>query len=144
MQFSRFQNKLFYWNSYFTFNRANTKVDREWLVGAIFLDLCKAFDTVNHAILLSKLSKFQALVWISSYVSNRKQCVKIKRVKSCNLHDTMSVPQGSVLGPLLFRMFINKLPQQCEGTSTNVCWCWFTHEKTADLAAEKLHASKHW
>ncbi|MGL4211166.1 MAG: reverse transcriptase domain-containing protein [Cetobacterium somerae] len=54
-----------------------SKVDKGGFVGAIFLDLCKAFDTVNHTVLLSKLSTFkflsEALAWVSSYLSNREQ-----------------------------------------------------------------------
>ena len=52
------------------------------VVGAVFLDLSKAFDTVNHSVLISKLYNFNlssnTLAWISSYLSNRRQCVKIK------------------------------------------------------------------
>ena len=85
-----------------------SRLDRGGVVGAVFKDLRKAFDTVNHDVLISKLSKFnfssRALAWMSSYLSNRMQCVKVCDALSINLKLTMGVPQGSVLGPLLFKI----------------------------------------
>ena len=82
----------------------------------MFLDLSKAFNTVDHDVLMSKLSKFnfssRALAWMSSYLSNRRQCVKVGDTLSSNMKCTMGVPQGSVLGPLLFSLYIYEHTQQ--------------------------------
>ena len=89
--------------------------DRKEHVLAIFCDLRKAFDTVNHKILLKKLFRYgvrgQELNWFSSYLSNRNQFVSINGVCSSNKIISIGVPQGSILGPLLFILYINDLPE---------------------------------
>ena len=81
---------------------------------SIFLDLSKAFDTVDHKILLHKLynSGFRGKIWnfLQSYLSGRRQCTKVGQNVSKLCQVSCGIPQGSVLGPLLFLVYVNDLP----------------------------------
>ena len=94
-------------------DKISTAFDRgEFSVG-IFLDLSKAFDTVNHIILFDKLEHYGirglALDWIRSYFSNRKQYVEYNGHRSLRNEISCGVPQGSILGPLFFLLYINDI-----------------------------------
>ena len=85
---------------------------------AVYLDLSKAFDTLNHKILLTKLEFYGIrglpLDWFNSYLSQRKQYVEYIKFRSETRQVECGVPQGSVLGPLLFILYINDLPDAIE------------------------------
>ena len=88
-------------------------MDQGLFTGAIFLDLRKTFDVVNHELLEAKLQMYgcssSALLWFKSYLSDRRQCVNIARTLSDTEVLKSGVPQGSIYGTVLFLLSINDL-----------------------------------
>ena len=86
----------------------------------ILIDLQKAFDTINHDILINKMEFLgfskNVIYWFRSYLSNRRFIVNLNNTFSEPGHLLCGVPQGSILGPLLFLLYINDMPQavNCE------------------------------
>ena len=98
----------------------NNRIPKNYTM-TILCDLSKAFDVINHKILLKKLNFYgirgTAGKWLESYLTNRKQFVEIKDAKSKTLGIECGVPQGSILGPLLYLLYVNDI---CFASDCNI------------------------
>ena len=122
-------------------NSINDSFNQSKSTLGVFIDLSKAFDTVDHNILLKKLSlygiKNNSLKWFPSYLSNRKQFIQAGDIKTSYEDIICDVPQGSILGPLLFIIYVNDLSDVSKilepimfADDTNL---FFTHKNIKEL-----------
>ena len=130
-------------------------LDNNNMTCGIFIDLSKAFDTVNHDILIGKLEHYgirgKALDLIRSYLNDREQYAIIDKCKSSTKPIRCGVPQGSVLGPLFFILFINDLPNCCPlgnvrifADDTNVFFHGASIEELIKTAKDILSNLNYW
>ena len=116
-------------------------IDNQSYIILLLLDLSAAFDTVDHKILLQRLScRFgingKALRWLKSYLENRKQVVNVKGATSCSKDLRCGVPQGSVLGPILYVLYTSPLGDIVRSHGLS---CHFYADDTQLYCSFKLH-----
>ena len=128
--------------------------NKDYVIG-IFLDLKKAFDTIAFDILLEKMERYGirgiGLSWLKSYIENRQQYVQIDEYKSACSNITCGVPQGSILGPKLFILYINDI---CKVSSilnyvvfaddTNILCAGENINQLLDVVSAELYKLKQW
>ena len=99
-------------------------IDDGLVCGVCFLDIEKCFDTINHDILLQKLKHYgiggNAFDWFRDYLCGRRQCVRVDNITSELRPCPIGVPQGSILGPILFLLYVNEFPQYIGNQNCNI------------------------
>ena len=119
-------------------------IDQNKIVGGLLMDLSKAFDCLPHELLIAKLEAYgfekSALNVFYSYLKNRKQAVKINGIYSDFLEILSGVPQGSILGPILFNIFINDFMYHMELTRADVFN--FADDNTLSAFSENINDLK--
>ena len=137
-----------------TENIFNSLDNREHHI-SILIDLKRAFDTVNHKLLLGKLERYGIrdlpLQWLKSYLSNRESYVGMGPASSRKVVSNIGVPQGSTIGPVLFLIYINDLPACCPRLSTTLfaddTTISYSHKNSNDLISivnYELNLVKEW
>src|ERR1043165_7700875 len=130
-------------------------IDNDEFSIGIFLHLAKAFDTVNHEILIAKLNHYgirgKPLEWFKSYLTSRTQRVNCNGCLSNLQAILFGVPQGSILGPLLFLIYINDLPNSSTllrfilfADDSNVFLSHSSYDKLIQLANDELSLAADW
>ena len=108
------------------------------MLGRLFIDLRKAFDTVNHKILCNKLKSYgirnNNLNWITNYLFNRTQETLVNGKRSNSLPVNCGVPQGSVLGPLLFLVYVNNMSK----VLTQVKYCLYADDTVLYMSGNNV------
>ena len=120
-------------------------------VGGVFYDLAKAFDCLNHEILLDKLHSYgiqgESEDWFRFYLTNRRENVEVKSPNTaqnifCNWGTlNYAVPHWSILGPLLLIIYINNLPMRINSVSEPVLFADYT---VVTISSRNLKISVHW
>ena len=119
-----------------------SNIDKRRINISVFLDLKKAFDTLDHGILLSKLTKYgvegTSLRWFTSYLTGRRQYCQINGHKSSLKTVHCGIPQGSCLGPLLFILYVNDFEQCLKKCTSNM----YADDTSVNCSAEDIYSVK--